>query len=337
MNLDQCVELALGHLGPAVRAGFAADPLTVLRTDLGLKVDAVHHLADRRNDGGACDGMSFLQDGVILYAPTPHSRRENFTLAHELGHYLVDQTEDVLDWLADQDHAAELLETICDRIAQRLLLPTQLIDTVLTDRPIRAAHVRKLYDASQASRPACAIAVAARLPHLGAVVITDRTEDLVQYASVRPDPDQGWPTVFPWPGQIIPAGHPLTNMRLGATMTRRTFWETPWGTRADFYIDAISDSSRGIAVFSDVDVWGSERLHLDPEREYDQRPVLETYCCGRARTVRGYPCESCHRPYCPQCGHCRCERAALKEQSCNGCFLKFQPHLLIGGLCEDCR
>jgi len=89
MNLENCVEQALSLLADDVRARFAGDPMVVLRDDLKLTVTAVEHLSEARTDGGACDGVSFLKDGVILYAPTPWSRRENFTLAHELGHWVL--------------------------------------------------------------------------------------------------------------------------------------------------------------------------------------------------------------------------------------------------------
>lgn len=338
MNLDQCVDRALNHLDEAVRGRFAANPLEVLRNDLSLKVRRVDHLADRRDDGGACDGLSFLQDGVILYAPTPYSRRENFTLAHELGHWLVEQAEELYDWLADQGDPPRMLETVCDRIAQRLLLPEEVVVSVVAGEPIRARHVLKLYLASHASGPACSIALANRLPQLGAVAIIDRAKDVVQYASVRPDPEEGWPVVFPWPGQAVPVGHPFRSMPPGAGITRKTFWRTAWGNQQEYYIDAVSDDRRVIAVFSDIDVWGAERLHIGEPREFDRRPVSEIHCCGRVQAVRGYPCQDCGQPYCPHCGHCRCQRIAQKEQMCvGGCFLRFQPHLLVNGLCEECR
>jgi hypothetical protein len=338
MNLDRCVERALDYLDETVRRKFATAPLEVLRDDLCLKVRAVSHLAERRGDGGACDGLSFLQDGVILYAPTPYSRRENFTLAHELGHWLVEQADEVYDWLADQNDPARMLETVCDHIAQRLLLPDQIIKSVVASGPIRASHVLELFEVSQASVPTCSIALANRLPHLGAVVVIDRGTATVQYASVRPDPEEGWPVVFPWPGQSVPEGHPFLTMSTGANVTRRTFWRTPWGSQDEYYVDALSDDKRIVAVFSDLDVWGAERLHIDRPREFDQRPTTEIYCCGKTRTVRGYPCPNCGRPFCSQCGLCHCERIAGREQMCaGGCFLRFQPHLLVNGLCEECR
>ncbi|MGH3761326.1 ImmA/IrrE family metallo-endopeptidase [Actinophytocola sp.] len=334
MDLDECVELALGYLDHGVRARFANDPLGTLRRELGLTVEAAEHLANRRGDGGACDGVSFLRDNVVLYAPTPYNRRENFTLAHELGHWLVGQVEGLYDWLADQDAPGPLLETLCDRIAQQLLLSASAIDRVVKDGPIRAQHVLDLYNDSRASVPACAIGLAQRLPHVGAIMITDR--DTVEYASVKPDADQGWPIVVPWPGQSVPHGHPLRNLSAGESVVRKTFWCAPWGDREDYYVDAIGTDKRVIAVFSAVDVWDCEELHLDQPREFDQRPVRSIHCCGTIQTVRGYPCQDCGEPFCPQCGKCRCLRLADREQRCSKCTLNYQPHLIVDGLCVEC-
>lgn len=337
MSLEGCVEQALSLLADDVRARFAQRPLGVLRSDLGLTVTAVEHLANARDDGGACDGVSFLQDGVILYAPTPMSRRENFTLAHELGHWLAEKAPDIYDWLADQDDPGRLLETVCDRIAQRLLLPEKAARAVVGDGPLKAQHLIDLHAATQASRPVCAIALAKHLPGLGAIAIIDRYTGTVAHASVKPDPDQGWPTVFPWRDQQLPDGHPLLGLASGASTSRRLPWRTPWGTQADFYIDAVGDDRRVIAVFCGSDLWGIERFHAPVEREFDARPLLSGSCCGTTFERRGYPCPSCREPFCPRCGDCRCERDAKREVTCTGCFLQFQPHLVVDGLCVDCR
>jgi hypothetical protein len=337
MNLDQIVAQALSILDDHQRRAFVAEPLAALQGPLGLTVRPVPRLSARRDDGGACDGMSFLDDGVILYAPTPNSRRENFTLAHELGHWLIDQLDDVYSWLADQSDPPRLLETICDRIAAELLLPRPVINSVVTSRPLRAQHVLDLYARSRASRPACAIAVARRLPGLGAVVIIDRTAAQVSFASIQPDAEQGWPVVFPWRSQEVPPGHPLRSVTATSPFSGRITWQTPWGNQQYYYTDAVGEGARVIAVFSDTDKWGSEQLHLDPLREYDERPVADLTCCGQVTAVRGYPCPDCGQPFCPRCGLCRCQKAALREQRCIQCTLSYQPHLLVGGLCPDCR
>lgn len=337
MNLDRCVDLALEVLDPELQARFAFRPLQVLREDLHLTVRAVDHLGDRREGGGACDGMSFLEDGVVLYAATPNSRRENFTLAHELGHWLVEQTPAIVNWVADRESPSRVLETVCDRIAQRLLLPSITLNQVIGAGPIRAAHIQQLYDISRASEPVCGIAVASRLPRLGAVLIVDRLTWRVDYASIRPDEEQGWPQVFPWPGHPVPAGHPLKTLSPGSRTTTKTSWRSPWGATQPYYMDALSGPRRMYAVLCEIDLWGATELHLDQPRAFDQRPTTEVYCCGRTRTVRGWRCSTCGEPDCPECGWCRCQRRELKEQPYHGCFRVYLPHLLLGDRCEDCR
>lgn len=341
-TIDDCVSTALASMSAAARERFPTNPLRTMRGDLKLKVQAAQHLAERRADGGACDGLSFVKDGVILYAPTDTSRRENFTLAHELGHWLVTQVPGIFDWLFDQPNAKRVLETLCDRIAQRLLLGDGAIMAVVGAGPVRAQHVVELYEASQASMPACAIALAARLPGTGAIILIDRDHDdepVVRYASVRQDPTRGWPKVYPWPGQKVPPAHPLRFITDAAHVQRRTYWATPWDEQADFYMDAVAISNRRtIAVLADTDLWGAEKFHPQTRRDYDERPEQEITCCGQIRVARGYPCQNCGQVHCPICGKCRCDRRNDELVRCSGsCFLSYKATLLVDGFCEDCR
>lgn len=336
--VEECAAIALAGLADDIAARFAGDPLGTLRNDMKLTVRAVDHLDDARADGGVCDGVSYLNDGVILYRSTGN-RRENFTLAHELGHWLVDQADAIYDALADLDDAAKLLESVCDRIARLLLLPDDRLTSVVTTTVVEARHVTDLYDATNASIHACVIALKDRLPGLGAVLVTRCGEDEVLYASVRPDDEHGWPKVYPWPGQPLPTAHPLRNIRPGGTLRQRTFWTMPWGERADFYIDAVADSRRTIAVLSADDLWQAVRYHPTTRREFDQRPELAVNCCGQLHKFRGWPCGTCGEGYCPTCGNCRCQRQMAAEVLCAGsCFMQYLPHLLDkNGLCEACR
>lgn len=336
--VEACADLALAGLPDDVAGRFADDPFGTLRNDLKLTVRAVDHLDHARADGGACDGVSYLSDGVVLYRTTGN-RRENFTLAHELGHWLVDQTDDVYDRLADLDDAAKLLESVCDRIARLLLLPDDRLARVVTSAVVEAKHVTDVYDATNASIHACVIALKDRLPALGAVLVLRQGDDEILYASVRPDDENGWPKVYPWPGQPLPPAHPLRNIRPGGSLRQRTFWTMPWGERADFYIDAIADSRRTIAILSSDDLWQAEQFHPATKRDFDARPELELSCCGQLHRFRGWPCATCGKGYCPTCGSCHCQKQAAAEVLCAGsCFMQYLPHLLDqDGLCEDCR
>ena len=129
----------------------------------------------------------------------------------------------------------------------------------------------------------------------------------------------------------------LNTLTPGGSLTQRTFWETPWGRRERFYVDAIADDRRVIAVFTDSDLWDCEKLHIEPPRAYADRPLRDVTCCGVTRQVRGYPCATCDSGYCPACGNCRCQKNAAREQQCQGCYQVFLPHLLIDRRCEECR
>jgi hypothetical protein len=336
VKIDCLADLALADVPSATRLSFSSDPQATM-TASGLTLRAMPTLATTRNDGGACDGISFLQDGIVLYAVTPGSRRENFTLAHEFGHWLVERNELVLDFLANSEEPEKLLESVCDRIAQQLLLPDEVVDSLVT-RPVRAQHVLDMYEFTRASHPVCVIALAQRLPRLGAITIIDVATSVITTSSVHPDPDGAWPTVYPWPKQPVPAGHPLVALRPGVSLTRKTFWRSPWNTQLDYYMDAINDGRRIVAVLSDVDVWNAERLHLDTLETHAERPAGMIHCCGRTQVARGYPCSTCSSHYCPTCGKCACQKLEQREVTCKGgCFTRYLPHLLVEGVCAECR
>ncbi|APZ33039.1 hypothetical protein BOH66_01055 [Microbacterium aurum] len=335
MNVDACVRLAVAAVPSDVRAGFIDDPLETMTGRLGLTVRAAPQLASARADGGFCDGMSFLDDGVILYRPTGN-RRENFTLAHELGHYIVNTLDRVVDWLADNDDDGRVLETICDRFARELLLPTNVAAELVGRGPVRARHVLELYSATSASHPVCMIALAQQMRELGAIALIDRTTGEVTDASVRPDPELGWPKVIPWRGQRMPQGHHLLGLEEGTGRTERLTWHGTWGDE-DFFIDAVGARNKIVCVFAATDIWTPGSAAPLISRDFDTRPHLRGTCCGRDFQVAGYPCPKCKKPFCPSCGLCPCQRSSAADALCDECFRLFRPHLLEGGLCVECR
>jgi hypothetical protein len=335
VDIDDCVRLAVAAVPADVRALFPTNPLGTITSQLGLQVKPAPDLARAREDGGFCDGMSFLDDGVMLYRPTGN-RRENFTLAHELGHWVIEGLDPVLDWLADHDTEGRLLETICDRFARELLLPAQIASELVGSGPVRAHHIIDLYDTTQASQPVCMIAAAEHLSGMGAIALIDRITGEVTDSSVRPDPDRGWPEVIPWRGQRLPEGHHLLSLGEGETRTERITWRGRWSAE-DFYVDVVVARTKIVCVFADTDLWtpGTGAPLID--RSFDTRPLLRGYCCGTDFQVRGYPCSSCSKPYCPKCELCQCERTTAADELCTECFRLYRPALLEDGICVDCR
>lgn len=337
MNFDQAVALALGSIEPEGRSAFALDPLATLQ-NLGITAKPVQTLGgdDVRGDGGSCDGMSFLDGGVILYSPSPYSQRENFTLAHEYGHFLVAEQEDILDWLGDLTDSHRALETVCDRIASELLLPKSLIDNVVHGGVPRAAHLAALYELSNASEPCCAIALANRLKVMGAVVIADRQTHIVRHASIHPGPADEWPSVYPWKGERVPPGR--FSMPLGRANAKGFLeWTDGFDRTAGYFADAYATDNRIHLIMAEIDLWSSEPLHLRPTVEADPRPVRTITRCGQTRAVRGWPCPKCGEPDCPICHKCGCDRQADREVTCTKCHMRKNRNLVTNGLCVDCQ
>jgi Zn-dependent peptidase ImmA (M78 family) len=335
--LERHARRILGQIAAADRDALATDPKRALTERFGLRVREQDELAQRRDAGGWCDGISFLDDGVVLYAPTPFSRRENFTLTHELGHKLTEEDNDALDWLANRDQPERDLEQLCDLIATRLLLPDTLIAQTLNRRAPEAAHIRALYEASAASEVVCAIALAQRLPCQGAILIMDIGSSTVSHASVASPEDDGWPLAYPWPRQEIPAHHRLARLHADQTARERSWWATPWGARQDYYLDAITGSRRVHAVLAVRDLWQVTRFHTDTS-ETAERPAHHLDCpCGYHGTARGYPCSDCGQPYCPSCKECQCLRRNAALVVCQKCFVSVAKADIVNGWCSDCR
>ncbi len=338
MNVSQAVARIIRRLRAEDVLRFASDPVGAVESVFGIRATPSTGLAKRRGDGGACDGVSFLDDGVLFYAPTPYSKRDSFTIAHEVGHHLVNKDDLVSGWLYDQDDHEAILETICDQIAQRLLLPPASVSEFLDGRTPRASDVLDLYEGSAASRPVCAIAIAQRLPRFGAVVIIERATMTVTSSSVHADPEHGWPFIYPWPGQVLPPGHQLRNVADGSDVTRRVSWMNRFGvTREDFYVNAVGTQNGIIVIFSSVDLWGVPELARLPEREWDNRPMLSGTCCGKSFQRRGYPCPTCKKAYCPRCGKCPHELADARDVNCSVCFTLTPPRRIEDGVCDSCR
>lgn len=337
MKMEGCVALVLSRLSTENRQALSRDPANGVKDIFGLTVRRAEHLGEGRGVDGACDGMSFLDDGVLLYSPTPNSRRQNFTILHELAHWLIDREKDIVVWAADQEGSDQLLETMCDHIAQQLLLSDESVSTVVGQGPVRALHFLQLLEDFEASRQVCAIALTKKLGGAGAVVVIDKIDKRVEFASVRPHPRHGWPKVYPWRAQQIADWHPLVQLPSQANRTDRMEWSTPWGERGYYYVDALADDRRVYAVFSETDLWEALRFHSKHPFEYDQRLALQGYCCGQPFTRRGYPCPDCNRPYCPRCDQCKCQRDQEREELCSECFLQRPAHRMVNGVCTDCR
>lgn len=293
-----------------------------------------------RGAGGWCDGTSITRSGIVLYRPTG-SRRDRFTLAHELGHNLVDADEECLVWLGDREEVDRDFEQICDVIASRILIPGWRLDAVLGGGPPTAQSLRQLYENSEASWSCCAIALAGRLPCDGFVSIIDRRDDTVFFGARTRDTRP-----YAWAGDPLPPTHPLRREEIPSKC--KSFWPGfNMNERRTYYMSAEANGDYAHAVFAVDDLWNIEKLHVGPKPVRGSRPDPERYegdiscpLCGYVGTTALFPCGTCKEQTCQRCGRCGCDRMnEFKRVMCAGknCFSFVLPHLIEEGLCPDCR
>lgn len=315
------------------RALIAGDPIAGIES-LNYTVVAETALSSKRGAGGWCDGLSFAEHNTVIYAPTPGSNRQNFTLLHEVGHILVEDDDAALVWLADCDNPDREAERLCDEIASALVLPEDMLDDIVGTGPLTAKDLKTLITVSSASGPACAIALARRLPS-GAVAIIDRATAMVVHSAIRGDDVQ----VYPWRDTNVPAGHPLLKLTPGGSTTCKSYWLDRWDRRQDYYLSAVATEKRIYAIFSINDLWGVDRFHggQAPPRKSNAPRTAIRCTCGFSGTAVGWPCPVCGRQYCPECNDCDCPRRERMQRLCSSCFCLVPAIDLIDEVCSGCR
>jgi hypothetical protein len=304
-----------------IREALTVDAEGALTGLLGINVAPVQQLRDSRGTGGWCDGLSLTTDRVICYAPSPGSRRQNFTLLHELGHLRVSEDDDALDWLADRADPSSDLERLCDAIAAEILLPAPTIIRVLAGNAPGPAHLPQLYKASNASEEVCAIALAVHLPARGAIALIQRHTATVAFAA-----SSGWPPLSIPRGLAVPPRHPLRDL---GTRQRWSGWTTPDLRLAIeespgrenqapspqeplLRAQAEAGPRRTIAVLLDMTrsrQFADECTRVEGESHRgSEQSQVELICpiCGHSAARDHYPCEECGISPCPACGRCRC-------------------------------
>ena len=324
-------------LDAGVRAAIANDPRRAIEEQLGLRVIEQGTLGERGN-GGWCDGLSIIDEGVIFFAPTANSKRANFTLCHEVAHYLIegDTDSETLDWVADQTDPDQVIEHVCDLVASRLLVPDAMVTNVLEAVGPGGPAVAELFSRSEASREVCTIALADRLSCDGFIALVNRDEDVVTFASRahegRPYPPRRAP---------VPAGHPLLRLSDGESATAEAWWPWPDGTRQPFYQSASRDGRWVYAVLAAHDLWQVTQFHPAPaERPTVTVPEGRLTCpCGYRGAARGFPCSTCNKISCPQCHECDCDRKErIARKPCKRCTVSVPvAQLDEDGYCTGCQ
>lgn len=324
-------------LDSGVRIGLAQDPLAVIRS-VGV---VVHPLPSRAlAQDCTCDGAFFpLPPPAIAYAATPGSRRENFTLLHEFGHYLVREDDDMLSELADVDddggQTAE--ERVCDAFAGRVLVPGDRVDLVLGGRRPEARDLPELFRQSIGSREACAVRLAERVGCFGYVALLDPRKHEVRFASASETCPYIWRR-----GSRLPPSHPVWRAAGGEGMYRGE-GEVVWATgRRNLWLDAVVEGSVVVAVFSEDRYWPADGLGiLGPTSVTSSRGIaLSGTCRHCGADTWGYrACDKCGDVRCRSCGKCGCGAKESDERICPKCFLVKNRAQFPAGrqVCLECQ
>lgn len=332
MRQQQWCDHLVGNLSDDVRRDVAEDPGFSLEAHFGLTVAESQSFGER-GDGGWCDGASFSQAGLVMYRPTG-SRRQNFTLAHELAHHLIDQDEDCLSWLADEEEPGRAVEQLCDLIAGELLMARDLVDDLLAGSTLDAEAVASLFEGSTASRSACMVTMSRRLPCEGFIALIDPSTHEVFFATRAHDARP-----YAWKGDVAPAGHHLA--RDTPPVKARSWWPAKNGDRRQYYLSTHASGNWLFAVFAVNDLWGVDKLHVPTTEFEDQGYEGQITCpCGYTGPTRWWPCNTCGESQCPKCRECECDRRARRETlaRCANCTVSVRAHLLDeNDLCPTCQ
>lgn len=335
MATQEWADRLIAKLPPEVREALAGAPAAALKRHFGLETRPTRQ-PPSRGEGGWCDGLSILEDRLILYVPAQTPRRDNFTLLHEFGHFLAREDEDFLVWVADQPETARVIEAVCDRVAAGLLLPKALVEDVLAGQSPAARHIQELYQRSQASREACIVALSRYLGTEGFIALIERDPTRVRFAARSVDTRP-----YAWRGDPLPPGHPLRALRAEDSLRQQGWWPRPSGDRRGYWMDAVADDRYTYAIFAARDLWQSPGLHVIEEAELEAprgySAAVRCPSCGFRGTTSSYPCGACHRPYCPQCKRCECDRQKALTVTCSECRIGHPRHLVRDGMCEPCR
>lgn len=154
-----------------------------LRTDVAVISVPEFVPADAQLDCSVAGGYRESPPTLVV-TQSMSVRRQHFTLLHELGHHL--QRTDLTLGEAVLAHSEPDLfeEAACDAFAARILLPDDMVASVLGVEGPSARSAVELFALSNASRAAISVRLAGLLVSAGVVAVVDET-GAVTFAATR--------------------------------------------------------------------------------------------------------------------------------------------------------
>ena len=236
---------------------------------------------------GVSGGIILITDPpVIFYSTSIRSQGfQRFTVAHELGHALLDGHWEALEKEGPM-HASRAgfaqghnpVEIEADHFAAGLLMPRRLIRQVLRAAPIGLEGVREIEDRAQCSLTAAAIRMAECADHAVAVVVSQG--DVVRYAFLSEPFKRLRPRRWLRKGELLPDGltrsfnaHPA-NVEDRASACAPTTLDA-WFGGAELPLD---EEVVGLGAYGrTLTILSNEAVEADPDDEDEERDLEESW------------------------------------------------------------
>jgi hypothetical protein len=219
------------------------------------------------------------------------------------------------------EDSEEFEDAACDAFAANLLLPSTLVQQVVTDGPTVESAVA-LFHRSKASRAAICVRLAEELRSPGTVAVLD-SEGTVSFAASRG-------SIYPPARGSDQSANPLVAASLTESRADRVIQRDD--SRIHYSTGHTSNRLYGQIAWCDglyiavMVEYGAAWKHFSPPQDgtalsssASRWEDCET--CDTNFVVRS-TCSRCREPRCPR-GHCRCTRAA--ERQCQQCFYLKPP------------
>ncbi|MCD0443956.1 ImmA/IrrE family metallo-endopeptidase [Glycomyces sp. A-F 0318] len=330
----------LEQASPGAAARLAKEPFAELANRTDIRVVRMPELIDA---GGAARGdcsVSGSYDGktrpaTAVVAESLSSRRQHFTLLHELGHHLQQSDPELGEAALSHERSKEFEDAACDAFAAEILLPAPLVSDLVAAHGPTVEAALELFHRTSASRAAICVRLAAELkaPGVAAVIEASGT---VSFAAAHGN-------LYPPRRGSDQRSNPLIGAALaqpgarGVIRRDDALIEYSTGrTSAELYGQAAWCGGLLLVVMVEYDAhW---RAFAPPREGRARGSAGERWAdCGVCETgfAAADRCPRCLEPRCPE-GHCECTRAT--ERLCSACFLLKHPAQFKSDpeVCDDC-
>lgn len=324
---------------PGAADRLASDAIAEIGTWDNLTIAPVPEEVDVPDgtSGGCSVAGAYLwgtEPPTLVFAESMSTRRQRFTLLHELGHHIQSTDVGLGSALMQVEDSEEFEDAACDAFAAEILLPSALVGQIARHGPTVESAVN-LFRSSKASRAAICVRLAKELKSPGIIAVLD-SDGSVNFAASRGQifpPARGSdqsenPLVAAaladsYPGRVIQRDDSLIHYSTGHT-SNRLYGQISWCD--GLYVAVMVEYGASWKSFSPPQDGTASSSGSSSWEDCDT--------CG-SNFVITKTCSRCRDPRCPQ-GHCGCTRAA--ERLCEQCFLLKLPAQFRGvsKVCIEC-